>query len=64
MAHVVIGVPPALTLQPYQRDVDRRANYSLASLATGTAPLSYQWYLGTTPLTDGARLSGHEQLRR
>jgi alpha-tubulin suppressor-like RCC1 family protein len=57
-AHVVIGNPPVLTLQPTNQTWIAGTTRSLAAQATGTDPLAYQWYLGVTPLTNNARLSG------
>jgi pectate lyase len=49
----VTGVPPAITVQPANltATVGQTANFSVT--ATGTGPLSYQWYCNTnTVLTD------------
>jgi Immunoglobulin domain len=49
----VTGVPPAITVQPANQTVTvgQTANFSVT--ATGTGPLSYQWYYNTnTMLTD------------
>ena len=58
LAHVVIGIPPALTLLPSNQTWIAGTTRLLAAQAAGTDPLAYQWYLGATPLTNNARLSG------
>ena len=48
VAHVVIGIPPVLTLQPTNQTWIAGTTMSLVAQATGTEPLGYQWYLGST----------------
>ncbi|HEX6097447.1 MAG TPA: hypothetical protein VF432_14050 [Thermoanaerobaculia bacterium] len=43
-----VCVPPAITGQPTSRTINSGASTTLTVSATGTAPLSYQWYRGTT----------------
>jgi hypothetical protein len=50
----VTNVPPAITVQPADQTVGVGAMATLAVTATGTAPLSYQWWLDETNLVDGA----------
>jgi len=40
--------PPAITSQPTNQTVLTGANATFTVVATGTAPLSYQWYFDTT----------------
>ena len=47
------GTPPGILTQPANRAVNVTANPTFAVSATGTAPLSYQWF-GLTSLLSGA----------
>jgi alpha-tubulin suppressor-like RCC1 family protein len=58
VATLTVLVSPSFVLSPTNQAWIAGSSGTLFSLAAGTAPLSYQWYLGTTSLTDGARLSG------
>ncbi len=58
VAHVVIGIPPRLTVQPTSQTWVVGSSGLLSAQATGTDPLAYQWYFGSTPLTNSAHLSG------
>ena len=58
VATVSIIVPPSIILQPTNQTWIFGSNSSLTVVATGTEPLSYQWYFGAAPLTDGGRISG------
>jgi len=58
VATLTVVVPPAFTLQPTNQTWVAGLNGSFTVAATGTEPLSYQWYHGATQLADGARLSG------
>lgn len=49
--------PPAITSQPSSRTITSGASTTLTVSATGTAPLSYQWYVGTSGNT-GTPISG------
>ena len=45
-------VAPSITTQPTSTPiVTEKSSITLSVIATGTAPLSYQWYKGTTALT-------------
>jgi hypothetical protein len=61
--YIAAGVPPAVTVQPASLFYDAGALATLGPVsASGSPPLSYQWYRGTpgsgTPLTNGNRFSG------
>jgi PKD repeat protein len=44
-------VPPAITVQPASQTIASGQAATLTVSATGTAPLSYQWYRGSSPDT-------------
>jgi hypothetical protein len=44
VAALTVNVPPAITLQPVSDTVNAGATASFSVAATGTAPMSYQWY--------------------
>ena len=47
-------VPPTITLQPTNQTASAGQTVSLAAAATGSAPLSYQWFFNmTAPLANG-----------
>jgi hypothetical protein len=53
---------PTISAQPQNRNIAAGASTSLSVTASGTAPLSYQWYVGTagnvsSPVTGGATAS-------
>jgi uncharacterized repeat protein (TIGR01451 family) len=50
IAVLTVLSPPAITLQPSNATVVVGQNLALHTLATGSAPLSYQWYLNNTTL--------------
>jgi uncharacterized repeat protein (TIGR03803 family) len=50
---IVPGVKPAITLQPQDYTVIASNTASFTNAATGTAPLSYQWYFNTNTLLSG-----------
>jgi hypothetical protein len=55
----VTNVPPAITVQPTNQTVEVGATATLAVTATGTEPLSYQWWLNETNLlVDGGQIEG------
>lgn len=54
----VPAVAPSLTTQPVAQTVNSGANATFTVVASGTAPLSYQWRKGGVALTDGAVVSG------
>jgi hypothetical protein len=43
--------PPLITTQPVAQSVAIGANVTFAALATGSAPLAYQWCFNTVPIT-------------
>jgi hypothetical protein len=49
----IVGVitPPSITAQPQSQSFAWGQAVSLSVTATGTAPLSYQWYVGTSGVT-------------
>jgi len=42
-ANLTVNVPPSITTQPSSQTVTEGANVSFSVVASGTAPLSYQW---------------------
>lgn len=53
---------PTISTQPQSKNIAAGASTSLSVTAAGTAPLSYQWYIGTagnvsTPVTGGTTAS-------
>ena len=55
--------PPSITQQPQSQNIPSGQTGTLSVAATGTGPLSYQWYLGTSGTTTspiaGATASTH-----
>jgi hypothetical protein len=49
-ATLTILVPPNITDQPFSQSVMQGSNVTLTVAATGTAPLSYQWYFNYSAL--------------
>jgi Ig-like domain CHU_C associated len=43
-------VAPAITAQPTSTEILEGSSATLTVTATGTAPIAYQWYRGTTPV--------------
>jgi alpha-tubulin suppressor-like RCC1 family protein len=58
VATLTVLVPPSVILPPTNQTWIYGSNGNLSVLASGSEPLSYQWYLGATLLTDGNRFSG------
>ena len=58
VATLTVVVPPSFVLQPTNQTWVAGSTGSFSVVVTGTEPFSYQWYRGTTPLADDARLSG------
>jgi hypothetical protein len=61
-AAVVVLQPPVITTQPVDQSVGSGQTANLSVSATGTAPLSYQWYLGlsgdtSSPVADATGTS-------
>lgn len=55
---LVFDGPPEILTQPGNTEISHRSNVVLTVTATGTAPLSYQWYFNGTALTDSDRITG------
>lgn len=45
-----LELPPTITAQPTSRSVTAGSSTSLSVTASGTAPLTYQWYLNDAPV--------------
>ena len=56
-AVLTVNVPPSITTQPKSNTVTAGKNDTLSVTATGTAPLSYQWYKNGTAITGATSLS-------
>jgi hypothetical protein len=54
----VLSIPPTISVQPVSQSVPAGARVTLSVGAGGTLPLSYQWLLGATPLSDGVAYQG------
>ena len=50
-ATITIGAPPVITTQPASQTIASGQTATLSVVATGTAPLTYQWYVGTSGTT-------------
>ena len=57
-ATLTVIVPPAITTQPSSQTVNQGANVSFSVVATGTAPLSYQWQTNNVNVGNGGIVSG------
>jgi alpha-tubulin suppressor-like RCC1 family protein len=55
---MVLAAPPVITRPPANLFEPLNANAVFAGTASGTEPLSYQWYFNGAPLLDGGRTSG------
>ena len=51
LIQVITAVPPKITAQPTSPTINYNQTATLAVVAIGTPPLSYQWYLGRSPNT-------------
>jgi hypothetical protein len=58
VAVLTVLVPPSIAVQPTNQTVAAGLTATFAVSATGTEPLSYQWQLNLTNLTDGGRILG------
>ena len=58
VAVLSVVILPSFVLSPSNQTWTVGSSAMLTSLATGTEPLTYQWYRGATQLADDARLSG------
>jgi len=54
VATLSVLVPPNITIQPTNQTVIVESNATFNVAATGSAPLSYQWYFNTNALLAGA----------
>jgi hypothetical protein len=52
------GVSPVITTQPASQTVKAGQSAAFSVVASGTAPLSYQWFKAGVPLTDSDNVSG------
>jgi hypothetical protein len=59
LAQLTVFLPPAITMQPINQTVVSGANMTFNVTASGTPPVSYQWFFNETNLvgTGGATLS-------
>src|SRR6266851_5520680 len=57
-ATLTVLLPPAITSQPAAQSVILTSNASFTVAASGTAPLSYQWYFNGDPLANSGRITG------
>jgi hypothetical protein len=48
---LTVNIPPTITLQPVSQTVTAGQTATFMVTATGTAPLSYQWYQGQTAIS-------------
>ena len=53
----VAPTPPSITQQPSNQTVTVGQSATFSAVATGTAPLTYQWQKGTTPITGATSAS-------
>ena len=56
--NVVLGIPPGISAQPQNTTNVVGTTASFTVIATGTAPLSYQWQFNGTNLTNNVCISG------
>ena len=54
-----VGVAPTITTQPQTQTVIAGSNVTLSVVATGTAPLTYQWYYNSNVIIPGATSSSY-----
>ncbi len=55
---LVTNIPPTITVQPTNQTVGVGTTATLAVVATGTAPLHYQWQTNGVNLANGGSISG------
>ena len=55
---LTVNVPPSITTQPQSQTVPVGVNATFTVVASGTAPLSYQWKKGATILANTGNISG------
>ncbi|NBO56676.1 MAG: hypothetical protein EBU84_19255, partial [Actinobacteria bacterium] len=56
-ASLVVNVGPSITTQPQAQTVTAGASATFSVVASGTAPLSYQWVKGTTDIANATTAS-------
>src|SRR5208282_867888 len=56
-AHLHVQVPPSITVQPESQSVVVGSTATFSVQATGTAPLTYQWYGNGTAITGATSAS-------
>jgi len=52
-----VPVPPTITTQPKSQTVNEGSSLTFTVVATGTAPLSYQWYKGSSKISGATSAS-------
>ncbi len=57
-AHLAVFTPPQITSSPLGQSVSEGATVSFTVAASGTPPLSYQWWFNGEQLVDGGSISG------
>jgi hypothetical protein len=57
-ATLTVIVPPAITTQPSSQTVNLGANASFSVVATGSAPLTYQWQTNGVNVSNGGIVTG------
>ena len=55
---VALNIPAVIVSQPTNQSIVLSSNVTLSASATGSQPLTYQWYFQGIALTDGGRVSG------
>ena len=58
VATLSVIAPPTITTQPVGQSVASGSNASFSVTVSGTLPLSYQWLVNGSNLTDGSQFSG------
>jgi len=58
-ASIVNVIAPTITTQPQTQTVTAGSNVTLSVVATGTAPLTYQWYYNSNVIIPGATSSSY-----
>jgi hypothetical protein len=56
-ATLTVDIPSGISTQPQSQGVPKGNNASFSVVPSGTAPFTYQWYLGTTKLGGGSTSS-------
>jgi uncharacterized repeat protein (TIGR01451 family) len=58
VATLTVYVPPSFTIQPVSQTWITGSNYTLTALATGTQPISYEWFQNGAMMTDNGHFTG------